>query len=1310
MANIATPQVLFPSPNFAAPQSQVTGDPLPGSGPALGSQYTVFSPFVTTDKTCHDIYNELKTKAPNPFIRWPTMTDEQQMTISDLFSVIVTRDLVHEAETVLTSPGMQSMFEPNTSVDPHNLIIVDNNGNIFTFLRWASLFGSVAMLQVLFHAKTIGQRVFDVNFVDIHNYTPLESVCSIGVALSRNEKADCLFHVPGFEVSKTRPFALQNAIQTSAFSMNLQDKSGRDESLVGILLEKGADVDLVGGFFGTCLEAASFFSSSEMMYRLIALSKSKTRTLNTGGARYWSLLQAVSCLGRLDVVKHLLDLVETMVSEEGGVYGCAVTAAAKGLTQHLADTYITDAITKNFWGCHRNLQDGPQRYLDIVELLLAKGADVTCMSRIFIINPLSAAVSSNHPPILRALLDKSQTSIDQTSIDITTKIQDIYAEALTTAAMTMPPVSVGASAMLDLLMATGIADPNRCSSRMDGWYPLQVAALFGHVPHVSYLVARKAEVHLNKGVFGGPIRATILTSIMHWQESETICKLLLDNVIVRSPAFSAGDRQYSNILHLAISNGLLNVVSYLLMKGVDCQVRDLGQRTVLHIATMRGSIEMIRTLLESRNMSDEIIEAEDSWGRTAFQIAEEESRKAQDLVSKAQGVNLYPNSASSPSPTLGNLVQLSRQWAAILNMMQPLELRALADGETRHHAGSRVLGPKIKAQAKSDMAKPVVVPLPRGSGLGFQATIVDFEVDVEHDLETHRMKKPSIDEVLYTSNPHQIMSMQEVAANAFDPQPLVAALPGQPVAQPYPGTSSTYRDPELRWIHLPANNMAWVEDLVNNIRMTQQEPMPAVSKELWGVDLQSTSPDSAPHMNSIAPQCKLISLGNQQVPIRVKCYLSFYVKLPYIHWETTQGQDDTMRILEGKSSKEADPSDTLLQTYIGKNPPLHIRRTLDQYYYSRLKDTKLRDHDQVANRARDEDLKFRYLTDSVIEFSRWCSGVREQEQIILNSQSRSAVTQDAKDEFVELTEAIKELDRLERLMYNSSSTVKKEDIPRVLVNERVEDSPIIMVDQLWVWVLDDNTVISSFPPRRQGMQKMGLDPNNKTDILRSISKYLRMSDRSPVRHPRDLVNLIVAQSLAVLLDNKNRIQELDFITTFSTQAASVLDKTAKLLQLFVKSFEQYGTRSEVPGDVFEIVFSVTKETLLFREVQDIRDELGMLSALFQDQLDVLAGAEKIFYHQELLKNKENEDKPSFQIDTTQLGLARARVAKHQRDVKRMEGQAVQAYEMLKDLLDLKQQQANVLEARQSRKQAVIAAKQGKVVLVFTVVTIIFMRV
>jgi len=105
--------------------------------------------------------------------------------------------------------------------------------------------------------------------------------------------------------------------------------------------------------------------------------------------------------------------------------------------------------------------------------------------------------------------------------------------------------------------------------------------------------------------------------------------------------------------------------------------------------------------------------------------------------------------------------------------------------------------------------------------------------------------------------------------------------------------------------------------------------------------------------------------------------------------------------------------------------------------------------------------------------------------------------------------------------------------------------------------------------------------------------------------------------------------------------------------MFVKSFEQYGSQSEVPGGVFEIMFSVTKETLLFREVQDLRDELGMLSALFQEQSDVLADAEKLLYPDESAKK-----------EATALGLSRAGVLRHQKDVARMQGQAVQTYEMV----------------------------------------------
>jgi hypothetical protein len=44
---------------------------------------------------------------------------------------------------------------------------------------------------------------------------------------------------------------------------------------------------------------------------------------------------------------------------------------------------------------------------------------------------------------------------------------------------------------------------------------------------------------------------------------------------------------------------------------------------------------------------------------------------------------------------------------------------------------------------------------------------------------------------------------------------------------------------------------------------------------------------------------------------------------------------------------------------------------------------------------------------------------------------------------------------------------------------------------------------------------------------------------------------------------------------------------------------------------------------------------------------------------------------------------------------------------LNDLLNLMQQQANVLEARVSRNQAISSGEQSKTILVFTIVTIIF---
>ena len=47
---------------------------------------------------------------------------------------------------------------------------------------------------------------------------------------------------------------------------------------------------------------------------------------------------------------------------------------------------------------------------------------------------------------------------------------------------------------------------------------------------------------------------------------------------------------------------------------------------------------------------------------------------------------------------------------------------------------------------------------------------------------------------------------------------------------------------------------------------------------------------------------------------------------------------------------------------------------------------------------------------------------------------------------------------------------------------------------------------------------------------------------------------------------------------------------------------------------------------------------------------------------------------------------------------------------LKDLMDLRQAHANLSEAKNARKQAVDTGKQGNTIMVFTIVTILFVRV
>jgi hypothetical protein len=87
--------------------------------------------------------------------------------------------------------------------------------------------------------------------------------------------------------------------------------------------------------------------------------------------------------------------------------------------------------------------------------------------------------------------------------------------------------------------------------------------------------------------------------------------------------------------------------------------------------------------------------------------------------------------------------------------------------------------------------------------------------------------------------------------------------------------------------------------------------------------------------------------------------------------------------------------------------------------------------------------------------------------------------------------------------------------------------PVLMVDQLWLWVLDQgnsllnfcyksvltlyqDTVISSFPQRWTERKKDELDAGNKTDVIENILRYLD-SHAADIISPWDLATVIATE-------------------------------------------------------------------------------------------------------------------------------------------------------------------------------------------------------
>jgi hypothetical protein len=246
--------------------------------------------------------------------------------------------------------------------------------------------------------------------------------------------------------------------------------------------------------------------------------------------------------------------------------------------------------------------------------------------------------------------------------------------------------------------------------------------------------------------------------------------------------------------------------------------------------------------------------------------------------------------------------------------------------------------------------------------------------------------------------------------------------------------------------------------------------------------------------------------------------------LPYLHFDSYKRLIRRRElILERLNHGRARPvpesvakSDSLetqvIWEFLGHDPPLNTRRTLDQYGYPSLRDTRSRDDDQMLYKLTKERTCLPGLGPGL-------QGQVSDSSAGSGSRKSKASSQDGENE---------------------------EDPEDVILNGNV-----LMVDQLWLWAIDSRKcdllpdepetneldTLLSFFPKRQGDAIEG-PLYQQADLRDSIFNEVNVDLTRQCENALDLAALAVLHAVTVLLDRSSH-PDLEVFRIFE-EAISVL--------------------------------------------------------------------------------------------------------------------------------------------------------------------------
>ena len=477
---------------------------------------------------------------------------------------------------------------------------------------------------------------------------------------------------------------------------------------------------------------------------------------------------------------------------------------------------------------------------------------------------------------------------------------------------------------------------------------------------------------------------------------------------------------------------------------------------------------------------------------------------------------------------------------------------------------------------------------------------------------------------------------------------------------PLPSSSSE----RFKWIHVPFCHSGWVPHVLRTISRERKDPtlhQQLLMDKMW-FSHHNRSRHASSHAQFVRPMARcLLPRGANNYdattpPLSANSEIQFAVYLPYLHWDTFKNMQRQAAIIKKRSEQaHARPvipeiatstsmAHKLIWQHLTSDRPVHCRRTLDQYGYPSLRNTAVRDADQILYK--------RTKRKSEIESS--C-----ETPIKKKLSSRTAAGQ----------------------KHRSSG---------------IDDNAakVLMVDQLWLWIMDDQTVITFFAAKEKEENDNGL--SREGDIRSEIYQDINGDFANQCADPFDFAALAVMHAVKAMLGEGVTDRDLQVFRIFEEYISILTEQQTSSFKYFRNNH-----RWEKAKDINAAQHIDNRKDLdALLELRDIEDELNTIDRLIKEQQACVVDMELQY------KTRAPQEKG---INGREFLHEAAQFLKdHLDQVDGMLKSARAAKKAFKELLDMKQKQANIVEAHLAREQSEVAADQSRSVMIFTVFTIIFL--